>query len=199
METLKCYPTGKYFSTKNRFNDLKTYHSISIKESNFAKSKLWRRFDLEKTKEVFKIPNLIRYYHFDSVKPRVVHSNPTLQKIIRVIGTSVTDDNKEFVSIGEHKDLPFYFFQWHPEASQFLRGHTMSGSSHNMEGLKLLSSLIFEFVGLNEQERKYNIRNFPRKFEKFLSYKYDVQANKANAFGTGLVYLPRYTKDEASL
>jgi len=63
--------------------------------------------------------NVIRYYHFDSIRKSTIQKHPILSKIINIVGLSRTNDGKQFVAIAEHKKLPYYFVQFHPEASQF--------------------------------------------------------------------------------
>jgi len=57
---------------------------------------------------------------------------------------------------------------------------------------------VFELVSLNIDKRSYeiNYQTFPGKFKKFFAFNHNVYRNYVNAFGTGVIYIPRYTKDK---
>jgi imidazoleglycerol phosphate synthase glutamine amidotransferase subunit HisH len=46
-------------------------------------------------------------------------SDKLLSSRLDIVGTSVAGNGKEYVAIVEHKTLPFYGVQFHPEKSQF--------------------------------------------------------------------------------
>lgn len=147
------------------FNDLRTYHPVKLNEENFLRSKLFGKLTLDRSKEVFSMSDAIRFYHFVSVKPETIVNHEILSKEINIIGTSRAENGKLFVAIAEHKSLPFYFVQFHPESNQFLRGTTMEYASKSTKVIKFLADMIFEFKNLSEtQDRPHGLSH---RFQKF--------------------------------
>jgi len=148
------------------FNDLRTYHSVKLHEENFLKSKLFSKLTLDRSKEVFDMPNAIRFYHFVSVKPETVRNHDILSNEINIIGTSRSENGKNFVAMAEHKDLPFYFVQFHPETNQFLRGTTMEYANKSTKVIKFLADIIFGFTELAESSI-HRHHELSHRFQKF--------------------------------
>lgn len=78
----------------------------------------------------------MRYLHGYGIRPKDLRSHKDMKT--RIIGTSRSDPEyggKKFVAMAEHKSLPFYMVQFHPEHIQFTHRHDQP--SHVKNGKKM--------------------------------------------------------------
>ena len=102
---------------KDGFDDSKTMNKIST-TSLFQNSKLWKDLDTKLVQDVFG-KEKIYFSHHLGYDPEEVKNHAVLGKDINILGTSVSKNGKEFVSIVEHKSYPFYGVEWNPEKTQY--------------------------------------------------------------------------------
>ena len=99
------------------FDDSLTMHKVTPTPL-FNDSKFWKKIDKESIHKVFDKEKVF-FYHSLGYKPEVVKNHPVLSKEVNILATSISKNNKTFVSIMEHKKYPFFGVQWHPEKTQF--------------------------------------------------------------------------------
>ena len=77
---------------------------------------------------------------------KAVFESSTLSKAFNVLSTSIDSNGKEYISTMEHKTLPFFAVQWHPEKAPFEWSHTLPDSVHTMQAIQLSQAIANGFV-----------------------------------------------------
>lgn len=90
------------------------------KTSDFAQSSIFDDIDIELTDSAFSGGNLYYSLNF-AYLPEDLLSAPAFKENCIITATSRSKSGIEFVAMVEHKQFPFFGFQFHPEKTQFER------------------------------------------------------------------------------
>ena len=122
-----------------RFNSSGT-HGVSLAlnfSSNFHESRLFGTAPDWLISELSNQP-ITANFHTKSVALNFYESSQALMKSINVLSTNVDGDGIEFISTVEHKNLPVYGLQWHPEKNQFIYETANDVIDHSLNAVKVM-------------------------------------------------------------
>lgn len=126
------------------YDDIETSHPV-IPSHDFEKSTLWRDIDKSLLKGGFENGNLF-YTHHCGFDPEALQKDDNFRKSAIVTSTSVSKKGVTFVASIEHRDYPFYGYQYHPEKTQYERIGPVF-LERDETTMKFCSSLIATIIG----------------------------------------------------
>jgi gamma-glutamyl hydrolase len=101
-----------------KFYSLKKYpsHGLTLIHITKAgkKSRMLHGFTDKYLEYLEKYPSC-RNNHEYGISPEDFNANKNLKRFYKIVGTSIAENDKEYVAAIEARDFPFYGVQWHPE------------------------------------------------------------------------------------
>ncbi|XP_057306280.1 gamma-glutamyl hydrolase-like [Hydractinia symbiolongicarpus] len=133
--------------------------------SNYTATVRWNTQELKNSSFLSSIPEkmmqesetypITSHFHKYGVTPGFLKSSSKLNKLYRVLATSLDRDGKEFISILEGKTFPFYGVQFHPEKTMFEWAETMT-IPHSSKAIRF-----GQFIGNSYMDQvRRNTRHF---------------------------------------
>jgi len=96
------------------------------------------------------------HFHESGVSPATYKKNQQLSGFFKVLATNMDRNGKEFMSIVEAKDYPFYGTQFHPEKNIY-EWNKEEAIDHTVNGIAIAQNMANFFIG----EARKNKRQFP--------------------------------------
>ena len=159
---------------------------LEVNKEKFKNSKLFGQFDQEKTLKFLSNKNN-RFYNSKGQTVANFRKNESGNIIVIATASSTSDKKNEIVTIAEHKDLPFYFQQYHPE--QIKQPKIMitpkeqapdSEAATPGDQARYRFELLMNFKNLIEANRSGPQKLFPKEF-----YEYLGEYNDLKVIGNG--------------
>ena len=152
LESLIIQFAGSTLALECDLNDEVVAHSVQTLPA-FDNSAYWKSVGLDLAKQAFKSES-IYYTHSCGIRTTSFLKNSKLTENFELLATSNSKSGVEFVASIEHKRLPIFSNQWHPEKNMFERGKLYDFVDRSNTLLELTQSMIAKFIDTIKEKGK---------------------------------------------
>ncbi|XP_077867124.1 gamma-glutamyl hydrolase-like [Saccoglossus kowalevskii] len=112
--------------------------------------------------------------HNDGITPTTFERNEKVKNFYKMLAINMDKINKEFISMIEAYEYPFYGSQWHPEINSFEFSPRLGPNiNHSLDGIKISQYMANFFVN----EARKNLHTFKDKEEEARTLIYNYPAS----------------------
>jgi len=136
--------------------------------------------------KIFQTENITYNHHNYGISPDVYKKDSSLDNFFKIISTNYGLKGKEFISMIEGRDYPFYGAQWHPEKNNF-EFTTNEKIPHSMNAIFASQYMANFFV----HEARKSQHKFPSSTieQQYLSYNYNAEYSGKEDNNFAQIYL----------